>query len=67
MQGIGERTKVYLSSSKRKTLKTGVPNCVVITYNMKTGDTLNWESEIRDSKMVFVVTKTEETKGEEAV
>jgi hypothetical protein len=58
---LGRRTTLTKASTKvPSSLRTTVPNAYVEFLNLKDGDELNWELEMRDNnKPSLVVTKAE--------
>ena len=58
---MGKRTSLTKASTKvPSSLRTTVPSSFVDILNLKEGDELNWELQIRDNKPFLVVTKAED-------
>ena len=55
---MGKRTTLTKASTKFPSpLRTTMPSSFVNILNLKEGDELNWELQIRDNKPFLVVTK----------
>ena len=56
---MGEITSVARNAKSYASLRTTIPISMVRQWELKPKDKLYWEWEVRDSKMVAVVTKHE--------
>jgi hypothetical protein len=57
---MGEITSVAKNAKSFASLRTTIPICMVRQWKLKPKDKLYWEWEVRESKMVAVVTKHED-------
>lgn len=57
---MGEITSLTKNTKSFASLRTTIPISMVRQWKLKSKDKLYWEWEVRDSKMVAVVTKHEE-------
>ena len=57
---MGEITSVARNAKSFASLRTTIPISMVRQWKLKPKDKLYWEWEVRDSKMVAVVTKYED-------
>jgi hypothetical protein len=57
---MGEITSVARNAKSFASLRTTVPISMVRQWKLKPKDKLYWEWEVRDRKMVVIVTKHEE-------
>ncbi len=57
---VTESTIAFPSSSKRKSLRTTIPEFVVKTLEIEKGDKLVWEVMEKDGKKGFFFSKVEE-------
>jgi len=53
---MGEITSLTRAAPKTISLRTTVPANIVRQFNLENGDKLDWTLDIRDGKMIIVVT-----------
>ena len=53
---MGEKTTLTKASSKSESLRTTVPSGIVSHFRLKEQDQLNWNIEIKEGKLVIIVT-----------
>jgi bifunctional DNA-binding transcriptional regulator/antitoxin component of YhaV-PrlF toxin-antitoxin module len=53
---MGEITRLTKATSKSDSLRTTVPSGVVSHFKLKEKDNLEWNIEIKDGKLVILVT-----------
>jgi bifunctional DNA-binding transcriptional regulator/antitoxin component of YhaV-PrlF toxin-antitoxin module len=59
---MGEITTLTRAATKTTSLRTTVPASIVRQFDLKDGDKLDWLLDIKDGKMILVVTPLKETK-----
>ena len=52
---MGARTKLTPAVSKKESLRTTVPRSVVQQLNLTSGDSLDWQLEVKENELVVVV------------
>ena len=57
------RTKTGLNRPGSPSLKSTIPEGVVSVLHLKPKDTIEWSIEIREGKIIAIVTKVEEERG----
>jgi bifunctional DNA-binding transcriptional regulator/antitoxin component of YhaV-PrlF toxin-antitoxin module len=53
---MGEITKLTLAKTESTSLRTTVPMSIVRQFRLGNGDKLDWTLDIKDGKMIIVVT-----------
>jgi hypothetical protein len=57
MLKMGEKTKVFFYGPEKKWVRTTIPATLARLLDIKPGDVLDWDIEIRDKEKVLVVKK----------
>jgi antitoxin component of MazEF toxin-antitoxin module len=52
---MGARTKLTAAVSKKESLRTTVPRSIVQQFDLTSGDSLDWQLEVRDGELIIVV------------
>ena len=52
---MGATTKLTAAVSKKESLRTTVPRSIVQQLNLTSGDSLDWQLEVRDKELIIVV------------
>jgi antitoxin component of MazEF toxin-antitoxin module len=52
---MGARTKLTAAVSKKESLRTTVPRSIVQQLNLTSGDSLDWQLEVRNGELVVAV------------
>ena len=52
---MGEITKLTKATSKSDSLRTTVPSGIVSHFKLQEKDTLDWNIEVKDGKLVIVI------------
>lgn len=52
---MGAVTKLTAAVSKKESLRTTVPRSIVQQLNLTSGDSLDWQLEVRDGELIIVV------------
>jgi antitoxin component of MazEF toxin-antitoxin module len=52
---MGATTKLTPAVSKKESLRTTVPRSIVQQLNLTSGDSLDWQLEVRDGELIIVV------------
>lgn len=52
---MGEKSKLFLSSTEKESLRTTVPISIVHQWKLKPGDYIDWSWEIIKNEMVVIV------------
>jgi hypothetical protein len=52
---LGEKTKLFINSKEKPSLRTTVPISIVRQWKLKQGDYIDWSWEIVKNEMVVVV------------
>ena len=53
---MGEITKLTKATSKSDSLRTTVPSGIVSHFKLREKDALDWDIEVREEKLIIVVT-----------
>lgn len=53
---MGEITKLTLAKTKSTSLRTTVPMSIVRQFKLTEGDKIDWTLDVKDGKMIIVVT-----------
>ena len=56
MEDFGEITKLTLAKTESTSLRTTVPISIVRQFKLSEHDKLDWTLEVKDGKMIIVVT-----------
>jgi hypothetical protein len=54
---MGELTTLTKASSKFESLRTTVPKSIVNQWRLNPGDQFDWNWEVKDGKMILIVSK----------
>lgn len=54
---LGEKTKLFINSKEKASLRTTVPISIVHQWKLKKGDYIDWSWEIVKNEMVVIVKK----------
>jgi len=60
---MGTVTKLTPAVSKKESLRTTVPRSIVQQLNLTSGDSLDWQLEVRNGELVVVVRPVRRSTG----
>lgn len=53
---MGETSTLTVATTGKESLRTTVPMSVVKQFKLKAGDKLDWSFDVKDGKMILIVT-----------
>lgn len=52
---MGQTTKLTPATSKKESLRTTVPRSIVQQFDLTSGESLDWQLEVRNGELIIVV------------
>lgn len=58
---MGEITKLSVATSGKESLRTTVPMSILKHFKLEAGDKLDWNFDVKEGKMIIIVTPIKKT------